>query len=37
MRAVKTPFGVQPRPIAAVSQRLARVQFRESMPWLWDD
>ena len=34
IRAVKTPLGVHPRPIAAVSHRLARVQLSESMPWL---
>ena len=32
--AVKTPFGVGPSPMAAVSHKLASVQFRESMPWL---
>ena len=31
-RAVKTPFGEGPSPIAAVSNKLASVQFRESMP-----
>lgn len=31
--AVKTPAGVVPRPMAAVSRRLARVQLRESIPW----
>ncbi len=34
IRAVKTPLGVDPKPIAAVSHKLARVQFRESIPWL---
>lgn len=33
-RAVKAPVLVGPRPIAAVSQRDARVQFSESIPWL---
>lgn len=32
IRAVKTPFGVDPRPIAAVSHKLAKVQFNESIP-----
>ena len=32
--AVNTPFFDGPSPIVAVSQRLARVQFKESMPWL---
>src|SRR4051812_45060025 len=32
-RAVKTPAGEVPRPIAAVSSKLARVQLRESIPW----
>ena len=31
-RAVKTPLGEEPSPTAAVSRRLARVQFSESMP-----
>jgi hypothetical protein len=31
---VKTPAGVGPSPIAAVSHKLANVQFRESIPWL---
>lgn len=34
IKAVKTPFGDEPKPMAAVSQRLASVQFRESIPWL---
>lgn len=33
-KAVNTPFGEAPNPIAAVSHRLANVQFRESIPWL---
>ena len=33
-RAVNTPFGVEPSPMAAVSHKLASVQFKESMPWL---
>lgn len=33
IRAVKTPEGEVPSPIAAVSSKLARVQFSESMPW----
>jgi hypothetical protein len=33
--AVKAPILVEPYPSAAVSSRLARVQFRESMPWLF--
>jgi hypothetical protein len=32
--AVKAPVLDGPRPIAAVSHRLASVQFSESMPWL---
>ena len=31
-KAVKTPFGEAPSPIAAVSHKLANVQFSESMP-----
>lgn len=34
MRAVNAPFGEGPNPIAAVSHKLARVQFNESIPWL---
>lgn len=30
--AVKTPFFDGPRPMAAVSHKLARVQFSESIP-----
>ncbi len=33
-RAVKAPILVVPYPTAAVSSRLARVQFNESIPWL---
>jgi hypothetical protein len=33
IRAVKIPDLDVPSPIAAVSHKLARVQFRESMPW----
>ena len=33
-RAVKAPVLLVPYPTAAVSRRLANVQFRESMPWL---
>lgn len=33
-RAVKAPILVEPYPTAAVSRRLASVQFKESMPWL---
>lgn len=32
--AVKAPILVEPYPRAAVSKRLARVQLRESIPWL---
>lgn len=32
-RAVKTPDLEVPSAMAAVSSRLARVQFKESMPW----
>ncbi len=32
--AVKAPVFDGPRPMAAVSSRLASVQFNESMPWL---
>ena len=32
IRAVKTPLGLGPRAKAAVSHKLANVQFRESMP-----
>lgn len=32
IRAVKTPLGEDPNPIAATSHKLARVQFNESMP-----
>jgi hypothetical protein len=31
---VKAPILVEPYPTAAVSSKLARVQFKESMPWL---
>jgi hypothetical protein len=31
-RAVKAPILVEPYPTAAVSNRLARVQFKESIP-----
>jgi len=34
INAVRTPAGLVPNPILAVSSRLARVQFNESMPWL---
>jgi hypothetical protein len=34
INAVNAPVFVGPSAIAAVSQRLASVQFRESMPWL---
>ena len=34
IRAVKAPILVEPYPTAAVSRRLASVQFKESMPWL---
>ena len=34
MSAVNAPILVEPYPTAAVSRRLARVQFNESMPWL---
>ena len=34
IKAVKAPTLVCPRPIVATSPKLARVQFRESMPWL---
>jgi len=37
IKAVNTPLGVDPKPIAAVSHRLASVQFRESIPWLVRD
>jgi hypothetical protein len=33
--AVKAPILVEPYPTAAVSKRLASVQLRESMPWLF--
>jgi hypothetical protein len=33
--AVKAPILVEPYPTAAVSNRLASVQLRESMPWLF--
>ena len=32
--AVKTPLGEGPKAKAAVSHKLASVQFSESMPWL---
>lgn len=32
--AVKAPILVEPYPTAAVSRRLAKVQFKESIPWL---
>lgn len=32
--AVNAPIFVDPYPTAAVSNKLARVQFRESIPWL---
>ena len=32
IRAVKTPLGVGPKAKAAVSHKLASVQFRESIP-----
>lgn len=32
--AVKAPILVEPYPTAAVSRRLASVQFKESIPWL---
>ena len=35
VRAVNSPFGVEPKPIEAVSHRLASVQLRESIPWLY--
>jgi hypothetical protein len=34
-RAVKAPILVDPNPRAAVWNRLASVQFKESIPWLW--
>jgi hypothetical protein len=34
--AVKAPVFEAPNIMAAVSRRLARVQLRESIPWLWD-
>jgi hypothetical protein len=34
IRAVNAPILVEPYPTAAVSRRLASVQFKESMPWL---
>jgi hypothetical protein len=34
INAVKTPAGLVPNPMLAVSSRLARVQFNESIPWL---
>lgn len=34
IKAVKTPFGEAPSPTAAVSHKLAKVQFNESIPWL---
>jgi hypothetical protein len=37
MSAVKAPILVDPYPTAAVSKRLAKVQLRESMPWLCCD
>ena len=33
-RAVKAPVLVGPSPTAAVSHKLAKVQFNESIPWL---
>lgn len=32
--AAKAPVFVGPKPMAAVSRRLPKVQFNESMPWL---
>jgi len=34
INAVKAPILVLPYPTAAVSRRLANVQFKESIPWL---
>lgn len=34
IKAVKAPAGVAPSPIEAVSRSEARVQLRESIPWL---